>query len=172
MSSTAFDLGTPTLSPSIESRGSGNPGGTGKLVAPYCEVRTGTQSGGSGGGAIVTRLIPTSFTRALADLQGETGLPNWADDNEEPIAPSEWEWAAEFVREFLDQEFWGALPVPAPCGDGSVHLTWSGPDQRRFVLERKGGRLFFSQRNAGGVHSVGELSSDSDAISQIRNFLV
>lgn len=88
-------------------------------------------------------------------------------DDGEPLAPEDLEWATRFAGLAL------GLPDPwvAPCGDGSVHLTWFGSDGRRFVLDHKGGRTFFSSRDAAGAYDTGSAGTDETALQRLREFL-
>ena len=154
MSSVAFADGTPHHSPP-----------TATIVS--VEVSQGQSGGQSGGSATVTRLIPPSFEATLVALRKQTERPNWGEEHEVPIAPTEWEWAKAFVDQFVKVEPSAPLPVLAPCGDGSVHLNWSRPNGRRAVLEHKGDRLFHSSRDEAGKYSSEELATDREAVDRI-----
>ena len=100
------------------------------------------------------------------DLAERTRAPNWGCENEQAIAHEDWQWA----KDFSERPQWVIRPSPAPCGDGSVHLTWYGKNKSRLVIEHKGTRICFSLRDASGTYSGGEVP-ESRAIDLVRTFL-
>jgi hypothetical protein len=115
----------------------------------------------------VVRALVTTFAR----LAQETSVPNWGGEDELAIALEDWEWVEKFAHRVAAEHPALPRPVPSPCGDGSVHLTWLENDGRRFVLEHKGDRMFFSSRDAQDHYLTGELRDEQVAVGQLVAFL-
>jgi hypothetical protein len=113
-----------------------------------------------------TLVVVTTFAR----LAGDTSRPNWGSEDELPIALEDWAWAEKFVNRTATADPALPRPFPSPCGDGSVHLTWLGIDGRRWVLEYKGGRMFFSSRDTAEQYLTGELRSEQEAVDHLVAF--
>jgi hypothetical protein len=100
------------------------------------------------------------------ELADRTARPDWGNENEQAITIADWKWAQDFSKRFH-----GTPPFPAPCGDGSVHLTWHGRNKSRLVIEHKGQRTFYSRRDTSGEYTTAELASTDQAIEFVRGFL-
>lgn len=114
----------------------------------------------------------SSFRQMLRDeierLARETANPDWGCENESSIAKADWEWASSFLAQASSR----GLPEPtvAPCGDGSVHLTWFR-QRDRIVIEHKGQLTFFSSA-VEETYETGPLSSDEIALDRVVNFML
>jgi hypothetical protein len=114
----------------------------------------------------IARVLVTTFAR----LAHDTSRPNWGSEDELPIALEDWAWAEKFVSRIAKAHPELPRPLPSPCGDGSVHLMWLGIDSRRYVLEHKGGRVFFSSRDGEGQYLTGELQGEEEAVDRLVAF--
>jgi hypothetical protein len=118
-----------------------------------------------------TACAESSMSARFAALAMETYRSNWGSENEQAIRLEDWAWAEGFARRVSVSAPALGAPIPAPCGDGSVHLTWFGPDASRFVLEYKNGRMFSSTRDGRGDYAERELENDEDAINRLIEFV-
>ena len=106
-------------------------------------------------------------TDRLADLEALTRVPNWNDEDDEAIPESTWGSARAFLASASDLP----EPVISPCGDGSIHFSWTSPNGARVIVERKSGRTICRIRDASGRRDSRE-TTDRDALDLVRKLFV
>ena len=140
-----------------------------RMVAPR-NVRR--YIGGTPPGLLGTRehVMHSSSKPRLADrierFGNMTASSNWNLEQDEAIPSEEWDAAHLFALRVMARGF--PEPLPAPCGDGSVHLAWRGRSGARVVIERKRGETYYSLARHDGSFDEGQCGSDDEAIDLLR----
>lgn len=104
------------------------------------------------------------FQDGLLVLAKETALPNWDDEGAQAIPATEWTGVSQFVTaartRFAEEQAVAprfvvdmAVPEVAPCGDGTIHMTWWHPvwferhaAQSRLLIEWRERARWWSRR--------------------------
>ena len=105
----------------------------------------------------------------FAELEALTRAPNWNDEDDEAIPESTWGSARAFLASASDLRL--PEPIVSPCGDGSIHFSWTAPNGARVIVERKSGRTICRIRDPAGRRDNRE-STDRDALELVRKLFV
>lgn len=107
--------------------------------------------------------------REFRELQELTSAPNWNDESDRIIPARDWDVARQFLL---------ALPSAlqsahvAPCGDGTIHLTWWSPNRERATIELDQTLAHFYWRSLTRDHEVlTDLTLESARDELIRRLL-
>lgn len=87
------------------------------------------------------------------------------DEGGVPTRPEDWAAALAFARRAASEVAGLPEPMPAPCGDGSVHLSWYR-DGTRLTVERRGDLMFVGLATRSGF--VDEPCTEDGAIALLR----
>lgn len=109
-----------------------------------------------------------NFRDAVTALSQETRNVGWDDEEGVPIPEREWANVLSFYRMAIRHI--KLDPFVSPCGDGSVHLSWTREDSR-FVLELKGESLRWAVDKTDGDHRDGIFTTPDEAIKTIANYV-
>lgn len=113
------------------------------------------------------RQAGSSLLERFRALKRETAQPNWDLEGGPAIPQAQWRRAWDLVRRVSKERPGVGVPLPSPCGDGSIHLRWRKPD-RWFEVEVGGGALGWSSRSPEGTYSHGAARSEHDLLHLLR----